>query len=851
MAESLKTAQHWRTQLKAAQETLKADFHIRPNARSCLQQRTRFIDRLLRAVWQDANIFNDTCLIAVGGYGRGELFPHSDIDVLILPPESPPPQLNVKIEALVTLLWDIGLNVGHSVRTLSECTQEATQDVTVMTNLLESRLLAGDQGRYLHYLQQIRSCLQPQAFLQAKIREQDQRHARFNDTEYNLEPNIKESPGGLRDLQMMLWLAQSQGLGANWTDLLHHKLISAGEHAALRRHERQLQLLRIRLHFLANRREDRLLFDFQSELAAELGYLTNAQRRASEALMQSFYRSAKYISLMNEILLKALAERLAPARMPETIGSYFIAKDKLLDTTGDDLFAQHPEAILQSFLILQQRPELTGMSASLVRQLQRARPLVNRAYRHNPVYQKQFLDILQQRDGVHHSLRRMNHYGILGAYIPAFGRIIGQMQHDLFHVYTVDEHILNVLANLRRFAKPELKHEFPLCSTLFAQFEKPYLLYLAALFHDIAKGRGGDHSKLGTVDAKRFCRLHDLAKEDAELVAWLVQAHLVMSRTAQKSDLSDPEVIRQFAQFVHNETRLIALYLLTVADIRGTSPAVWNAWKANLLEYLFQQTRKALHGSMTTLAQLANIRKAEAGEKLERFGLQPASYQALWQAFGEDYFARYESDEIAWQSRLLTPHLNTQTPIVRARLSPHGDGIQVMIYTQDQPDLFARICSFFGNMGYNIAQAKIFTTLNGYALDQFIVLYQQTKTISYSGLLKYIEQELALTIQAKVMEMRVAGRIKRQIKFTPFATQVEIQQIDPTAFQMLEMIAADRPGLLANIAGTFLKHGVELRSAKINTLGNRAEDHFVISGARNRALSMEELRGLTEDLLAL
>ncbi len=845
------TAQHWRAQLKSAQESLKTDFLANPNARRCLQQRTRFIDKLLRAIWHDSNIFNDTCLIAVGGYGRGELFPHSDIDVLILPPESPPPELNAKIEALVTLLWDIGLNVGHSVRTLSECIQQAAQDVTVMTNLLEARLLAGDANRYQRFRQEILASLQPQAFLQAKIKEQDQRHAKFNDTEYNLEPNIKESPGGLRDLHMMLWLAQSQGLGATWSDLHHHQLISANELRALQKHERQLQLLRIRLHFLANRREDRLLFDFQNELASDLGYVTNTKRRASEALMQGFYRAAKAISLTNEILLKLLAEKYAPQHKPAPVGNYFIARGALLDAASEGLFEQHPEALLQSFLILQQRPQLTGMSASLVRQLQRARHLIDRAFRHNPVHQKQFLDILQQSNGVHHSLRRMSHYGILGAYVPAFGKIIGQMQHDLFHVYTVDEHILNVLANLRRFAKPELKHEFPLCTTLFEQFEKPYLLYLAALFHDIAKGRGGDHSELGTLDAKRFCRLHGLPEEDTGLVAWLVKAHLVMSKTAQKSDLGDPDVIREFAQFVQNETRLVALYLLTVADIRGTSPAVWNAWKANLLEYLYQQTRKALHGNVQTIAQLTQTRRDEAAEKLNRFGLQPASYLTLWQAFGDDYFTRYETDEIAWQSRLLTPHLNTQTPIVRTRLSPGGDGIQVMIYTRDQEDLFARICSFFGNMGYNIAQAKIFTTLNGYALNHFVLLNQQIKTISYSGLLKYIEQELATAIQAKAVETRVAGRVKRQVKFTPFETQVNIQIASKTPFHTLEMITADRPGLLANIAYIFLKHGVDLHSAKINTLGNRAEDHFIVSGTHNQALTSQTIRDLTSDLLAL
>ncbi|HQN65627.1 MAG TPA: [protein-PII] uridylyltransferase [Methylophilus sp.] len=851
MTDTFHTAQYWRAQLRTAQQSLKAEFYTHPNAIRCLQQRTSFVDKVLRVVWQASNIFDDTCLIAVGGYGRGELFPHSDIDILILPPESPPPELNAKIEALVTLLWDIGLSVGHSVRTTSECIQEATQDVTVMTNLLESRLLSGNVARYQEFKCNYQACIDQQAFLQAKIREQDQRHSKFNDTEYNLEPNLKESPGGLRDLHMILWVAESQGLGATWADLHQHKLISLQEMRALRRHERKLQLLRIRLHLLANRREDRLLFDFQHELATELGYVNNPKRRASEALMNEFYRSAKHISLMNEILLKALAEKFALSDRHEPIGSYFIAKNQVLDTLNEQLFEQHPEAIFQSFLILQQRADITAMSASLVRQLQQARGRINQSFRRNPLYQKQFLDILQQTNGVHHSLRRMNRYGILGAYIPVFGKIIGQMQHDLFHVYTVDEHILNVLANLRRFSKPELKHEFPLCSSLFEQFEKPYLLYLAALFHDIAKGRGGDHSELGTIDARSFCKLHDLAKEDTELVAWLVEAHLVMSRTAQKSDLGDPNVIESFASFVQNDMRLVALYLLTVADIRGTSPAVWNAWKANLLQNLFQQTRKALHGSVPSISQMVFARRAEAEEKLIRFGLQPTSYQALWQAFGEDYFTRYEADEIAWQSRLLTPHLNTPTPIVRARHSPNGEGIQVMIYTLDQVDLFARICTFFGNMGYSIAQAKIFTTQNGYALNQFIILYQDIKSISYSGLLKYIEQELTIAIQANTIETRVSGRVKRQVKFTPFETQINIQKIEKTSFYDVEMILADRPGLLANIAYIFLKHGIDLHSAKINTLGNRAEDHFVVSGMHGHEISSQGLRSLTDDLLVL
>jgi [protein-PII] uridylyltransferase len=416
----------------------------------------------------------------------------------------------------------------------------------------------------------------------------------------------------------------------------------------------------------------------------------------------------------------------------------------------------------------------------------------------------------------------------------------------------VDEHILNVLANLRRFAKPELKHEFPLCSQLFESFEKPHLLYLAALFHDIAKGRGGDHSTLGTKDAKRFCKLHNLSKEDGNLVAWLVEAHLKMSSTAQKSDLSDPNIIEQFAKFVKTEKRLTALYLLTVADIRGTSPAVWNAWKARLLESLFYATKRVLNNETFSVAQAIATRQQEAAEKLAKYGLQPQSYQSLWDKLGSGYFVRYEPDEIAWQSRLLTPHVNTSNPIVRARLSPSGDGIQVMIYTRDQDDLFARICNFFDRMAYNIVQAKIYTTNHGYALNSFIVLDQSGKSVSYSGLLKFIETELTGKIVASnTLDAPLEGRVSRQVKHMPFATRVNIHKESGGITHTLEIVAGDRPGLLAKIAFIFLQLDVDLHNAKINTLGNRAEDSFLISAKQQQALNTAQIDALNDNLSKL
>ena len=835
-----------KAQLKAQQNLVEIVFFQHKNAAQLLKKNTQLIDILLKQIWLQANIHKDVCLIAVGGYGRQELFPFSDIDLLFLLPNQHDVVLNQQIEVMIGLLWDIGLNVGHSVRTLDECLNEAAQDVTVQTNMLESRLLMGDKENYQLLTQQINHLMQPAAFFAAKFKEQDNRHAKFNDTAYNLEPNIKESPGGLRDLNMIVWLARSQNLGKNWSELAKNKLITSLECRLIKRHERNLQTLRIRLHYLAKRREDRLLFDYQNELAINLGYETTQRKRASEQLMQSYYRSVKYISLINEILLKSLESTLsinAPTIVP--INTRFEARNGLLAAKSAKLLQMQPTAIMESFLLLQQHPDLTGMSANLLRELQRVKKLVNRDFRDLAENKALFLNILSQPNGVNHALRRMNDCGILGQYIPAFGKIIGQMQHDLFHVYTVDEHILNVLANLRRFAKPALKHEFPLCSELFAAFEKPHLLYLAALFHDIAKGRGGDHSSLGTKDARRFCKLHGLPKEESNLVAWLVEAHLKMSATAQKMDLSDPAVIEQFAQFVKTEKRLQALYLLTVADIRGTSPAVWNAWKARLLESLFYATRRTLGEERFSLQQTIQLRQQEAAYKLTKYGLQAKSYQALWDNVGEAYFVRFEADEIAWQSRLLTPHVFTDAPIVRARLSPSGDGIQAMIYTRDQDDLFARICNFFDRMAYSIVQAKIYTTNHGYALNSFIVLDQSGKSVSYSGLLKFIEVELSEKILATTpLEAPLSGRVSRQVKHMPFVTQVNISAEASSHMHTLELITSDRLGLLAKVAFIFLKLNVDLHNAKINTLGSRAEDGFLVSNKHGIPLNPAQIEAL-------
>ncbi|ABE49800.1 [protein-PII] uridylyltransferase [Methylobacillus flagellatus] len=841
-------ARQWRQELQSGQKSLKQAFLNKPNVSQLLQAQASLTDRVLRGLWQAFELDSEASLVAVGGYGRGELFPYSDVDILILLSHEASALTNRKIEELVGVLWDTGLAIGHSVRTLNECVVEAREDVTVQTNLLEARYLCGHAGLYADFLHAVTSAMDVAKFFEAKVAEQHQRHARFNDTAYNLEPNIKESPGGLRDLQNIIWIARALNLGSNWRELVKNRILSKHAAQQVRRHERNLQMLRTRLHYLANRREDRLLFDFQNELASQLGLVTTKRRRASEQLMHSFYQSAKFVGLINEILLQVLHERIYPEQHTVvSLNHRFEAVNGFLETKSPTLLYDDPSAILESFLVLQQHPELKGMGADLLRALHRTKHEITPQFRKDEKNKALFMQILQQPQGITHTLKLMNRYGVLGRYIPAFGRVSGQMQHDLFHVYTVDEHILNVLANLRRFALAEFSHEFPLCSRLFQEFPKPHLLYLGALFHDIAKGRGGDHSTLGAVDARRFCKQHNLPTEDGELVAWLVEAHLVMSNTAQKSDLSDPAVVEKFAHYVGSEYRLVALYLLTVADIRGTSPRIWNAWKGTLLESLFRATQRILRGSNPD--DELKARQQQAKEILSYYGVVEQTYQPLWQQLGPAYFLRHEAQLIAWNTRLLLTHINTLVPIVRARLSPAGDGIQTMIYMPDQADIFVRICSFFGRLGYNIVEAKVHTTQHGYALDNFLILDQSDNKINYRDLLSFIEYELTQKLLSKAPpDAPVQGRISRQVKHMPIKPELTIQQEDNGPNTILDIATNDRPGLLSRIAHVLQQHHIRLHTAKINTLGNRVEDTFLIADQSGQRLTAEVLAALERSL---
>ena len=819
--------------LQGRQENIVATYRATGDVTQALQARSALIDKVFTDLLKALGLEHQLTLCATGGFGRGEMWPGSDVDLLVLLPQPPDAPTTVRLEELVSFFWDLGLQIGHSVRTVGQCLEEAKNDLTVQTALVEARYLAGDHELFDTLHSAFIAQLDPQAFFHAKRIEQDERYLRYQESPYSLEPNCKESPGGLRDLQTILWIAQASGFGSSWDDLHLHGFITQREAQGLVRRELFLQRLRLHLHLHVGRREDRLLFDYQTALAEQLGFVATPTRRASEQLMQEYYRTAKAIMQLNTILLQNLGAAIFPSTLhpPEPINERFQNAHQLLDLTHENLFNDNPQAIFEAFLVMQQHAELKGMTARTIRALWRARHLVDDTFRADPVNKTNFVRLFQAPRGVLHELRRMNQCDILGRYLPNFGAIVGQMQHDLFHIYTVDQHILRVLRNLRRFSETEFSHEYPFCSQLICYFDKPWVLYIAALFHDIAKGRGGSHSELGAVDAQEFCTSHNLSNDDSELIAWLVLHHLTMSSTAQKKDISDPDVVADFAALVGDERRLTALYLLTVADIRATSPKVWNSWKGQLLEELYGQTRRLLSSGANAPKRQGIIQEhQEEAIRLLRYHAAPENAQEqLWRQLDTAYFVRHSSDEIAWHARALHYRTAPVEPVVKARLNPHGEGIEVMVYTQDQRDLFARMAGFFSRAGYNIMDAKIHTTRHGYALDSFMLLDLSGRD-SDRDMISYIEHELTdRLVRQGPPETPASARLSRQVKHFPIQPLVTIQADEKGMHFVLSVSAADRPGLLYTVAMTLAAHGANLHTAKIATLGERVEDTFLIT----------------------
>ena len=839
---------HWREHYRSGKTELLASLAqsgaSTRGIRSRLQALARHTDKTLQQLWVRAGFPESCSLVAVGGYGRGELFPYSDVDVLLLLPDGTlidapmgDSSLKVCIENFIGSCWDTGLEIGSSVRTESECLHEASKDVTVQTSVLEARWLAGSKANFLSLQARLEKAMDPKAFFVAKSLELRQRHNKFEDTPYALEPNCKESPGGLRDLQVVLWVARAAGLGKSWEELARNGLATAFEVRQIKANEALLSLIRARLHMLADRREDRLVFDLQTVVAESFGYASVAPdgsrlaRRASESLMRRYYWAAKAVTQLNQILLLNIEERLNPNTQPlRPINARFFEKAGRIEVASDELYVQQPHAILETFLLFQTTVGVNGLSAKTLRALYNARSVMDAGFRRDPVNRDTFRKILMQPEGITHAMRLMNQTSVLGRYLWVFRKIVGQMQHDLFHVYTVDQHILMVLRNVRRFFMAEHSHEYPMCSQLAAGWDKPWILYIAALFHDIAKGRGGDHSELGCKDVRTFCSQHSIAAEDTQLIEFLVREHLFMSRMAQKEDLSDPEVIAGFAKRVGNERYLTALYLLTVADIRGTSPKVWNAWKGKLLEDLYRYTLRMLGGRAPDPQAEVESRKREALSLLALHAEPFESQKALWATLDVSYFMRHEAGDLAWHARQLSRHVGSGKSVVRARRSSDGEGMQVLVYTPDAPDLFARICGYFDTASFSIVDAKIHTANNGYAMDTFQVI-SATPHEHYREAVSMVEAELIRILQsAGPLPPPGKGRVSRRVKSFPITPRVDLRPDEKAQRWLLSVSASDRVGLLYSIARVLARHRINLKLAKVTTLGERVEDTFLIDG---------------------
>jgi [protein-PII] uridylyltransferase len=863
LAEKQHAPTAFREAINQAQEELKQRFYAEEAVEALVRARAQFIDLLLTIAWREKlepALADGLALLAVGGYGRGELHPASDVDILVLVPSSAAvtEAQGGQLESLVSFLWDIGLEVGHSVRTAEQCAEESAADVGVMTTLLEARLLAGSRD----LVDRMRDALGPERvwparqFYEAKLREQADRHAKAHDTAYNLEPNVKTGPGGLRDLQTIGWVAKRH-FGANSLDeLVTHGFLTPSELRKLKQAQSFLWKVRFGLHVLTGRHEDRLLFDHQIRLAQLFGYEDASYTLAVEQLMQRYYRTVMDVMFLNELLLQLFRDAiLSENTPPRPLNSRFQVRNEYLDAIHPDVFARAPSSLLEMFVLLQQNPEIRGVRAATMRSVARHLWLIDEEFRQNPRHHRLFLDILRAPVGVTHELRRMNTYGVLGRYIPAFGRIVGRMQYDLFHAYTVDAHTLFVVSNLRRLAMAKYDHELPQLSGIMQQLPKPEVIYLAALFHDIAKGRGGDHSELGSVDAEAFCLEQGLSRYDARLVAWLVRNHLLLSLTAQKKDIGDPQVINEFARTVGDESHLDYLYVLTCADVRGTNPRLWNSWKASLFHDFYGRVKAALRrGLETPIDQEQLIRENQEGARqlLTQHGVDADAVARTWGRLSQAYFLRHTPEEIAWHTRLLASRdPASDDPLVAVEPRSERGTTSVLIFAPHRRHGFARATAVLDQLGLTIVDARITPTENGFSVDLYHVLEEDGGAITDTERVAEIEQSLWRSLQRpEESPIAVSRRAPRQVRMFNTPTQITLNADESNSRSVLELVAGDRPGLLCDVGKVLWEERVDLHGAKIATIGERAEDVFYITDLAQQPLTQGAADRLRQKLTA-
>lgn len=848
--------------LNTIRERLDERFRDGADVRDLVYGRAWCLDRLLEIAWARFDWPDDNvALLAVGGYGRGELHPYSDIDLLLLLGQDDDTPYRESLTGFITFLWDIGLEIGQSVRSLNDCEREARGDITIITNLLETRTLAGPES--LRNAMRERLSTQHMwssaAFFEGKWQEQITRHYKHNNSEYHLEPNIKSAPGGLRDIQMIGWVAKRHFGPLRYEDVVAQGFMNDAELRILSQGQAFLWQVRYALHMIAGRAEDRLLFDHQRALARLFGYADTRERLAVEQFMKTYYRHVTALAGLNDMLLQHFDEVILHAGESlevRPINARFEIRGGYIQLRKPNVFLHRPGALLELFLLMAQHPEIEGVRADTIRQIRDHRHLIDDAFRDDLRHQSLFMELLRSGGDVPTQLGRMNRYGVLGKYLPEFGEAVGLMQHDLFHIYTVDAHTLRLLSFLQRFRETQDTEEYTVAIDVIQKLPKLELLWIAGLYHDIGKGRGGDHSQLGAIDASEFCHRHALSNWDTRLVAWLVENHLLMSKTAQKRDISDPDVIHAFARTVRDETHLDYLYVLTVADISATNPTLWNGWRASLMRQLYTETRRVLRrGLDNTIDRQGWVSETreEALGLLRAIGADVTRVTDLWTTFGEDYFLQYTPSEVAWQTQGILGHHDDNLPLILVS-APSDDmtegGTKLFIHTRSADDLFAATAAAIEQLGLSIHDARIATSSDDWTLNTFILLDDDDDAVRDPARLETIRRHLVEELDDPDDYPQIVSRhTPRQLKHFRVPIEVIIEQDPANARTSLELIAPDRPGLLARVGRVFMEQNIALSTAKIATLGERVEDVFFITDKRGQPLTDPEAQARLRERL--
>lgn len=826
------------------EDALAKQFWAGQDVEELVRERATFIDAFLCELWHHWFEYDDDCaLFAVGGYGRGELHPKSDIDLLILIKESL--RNSERIGAFIRLLWDLKLEIGHSVRTVRECKSEAIRDLSVMTALIEKRLLIGSPrlAQKLERALSSRFIWPSNRFFNGKLEEQNDRHEHYSDNEYGLEPNIKSSPGGLRDIQTISWITQKHCNTADLSELIQRGFLTEPECQTLLDGRRFLWQVRFALHLIAGRKEDQLYFDHQREIANRLGYTDSGGLLAVEAFMRDYYRRVLELREVNDILIQHFTEAILSKRrrvIVDPINDDFRIRNHYIETTATDVFKRRPAALMEIFVIMANRTDIRGVRANTIRQIRQSLDLIDDAFRNDSEVGELFVTLLKSPYTVVSQLTRMRRYGILGTYIPEFGRIIGQMQHDLFHIYTVDAHTMTLLRNLRRMYLPEYEDLFPFLRNVVAQIPRIELLFIAGLFHDIGKGRGGNHSALGAVDAGKFCDQVGIDEAARDLVVWLVQRHLFMSMTSQREDLSDPANIEKFARIVQSPERLHYLMALTAADIHATNPKEWNAWRESLLIQLYTSTLEALergeYGANVRL-QAVEKRQQETAVTLEQRQIRNVDLDFLWDDVSPGFVLSHDASVLADIAVAIVRRPSDSKGIVQLFKVTDERLYTIFIYTRDRPRLFADCVAVLDVLNLNVMRANIGTGTSGFCYDSFVVMEDDANLVP-SSRKSEIQDMLQRVIDGQpAPERRQHRRISRQLKQFDRPARVTLDAPNDSGISRLEVVTADRPGLLALISALFVEFNIELHQARITTLGERVEDIFLVSTTDDTSLS--------------